>query len=104
MSQPLLVEAIEDLFIPVVVYNNKSEDAATLQAFQEPSWNNPVVRFLDKDGKDVIKRQSGVYSISGLAARMIASLKAANRKVPDFLKTVSYSWASDLSHATFAMS
>ena len=104
MSQPLLVEAIEDLFVPVVVYNNKSEDAATLQAFQEPSWNNPVVRFLDKDGKDIIKRQSGVYSISGLAARMIASLKAANRQVPEFLKTVSLSWASDSINATFAMS
>ena len=104
MSQPLLVEAIEDLFIPVVVYNNKSEDAATLKAFQEPSWNNPVVRFIDKDGKDIIKRQSGVYSISGLAARMIASLKAANRKVPEFLETVSHSWASDLHNATFAMS
>ena len=104
MSQPLLVEAIEDHFIPVVVYNNKPEDAATLKAFQEPSWNNPVVRFIDKDGKDVIKRQAGVYSASGLAKRMIASLKAANRDVPAFLKTVSRSWASNLHHATFAMS
>ena len=104
MSQPLLVEAIEDHFIPVVVYNNKPEDAATLKAFQEPSWNNPVVRFIDKDGKDVIKRQAGVYSASGLAKRMIASLKAANRDVPAFLKTVSRSWASNLQQATFAMS
>ena len=104
MSQPLLVEAIEDHFIPVVVYNNKPEDAATLKAFQEPSWNNPVVRFIDKDGKDVIKRQAGVYSASGLAKRMIASLKAANRDVPAFLKTVSRSWASNLHQATFAMS
>ena len=104
MSQPLLVEAIEDLFIPVVVYNNKSEDAAILKTFQEPSWNNPVVRFIDQDGKDIIQRKSGVYSISGLAARMIASLKAAKREVPEFLKTVSRSWARDLHHATFAMS
>ena len=104
MSQPLLVEAIEDHFIPVVVYNNKPEDSVTLKAFNEPSWNNPVVRFLDKDGKDIITRKSGVYSVSGLANRMIASLKAANRDVPAFLKTVSRSWASNLHRATFAMS
>lgn len=104
MSQPLLVEAIEDLFIPVVVYNNKPEDAATLKAFQEPSWNNPVVRFIDNNGKDIIQRKTGVYSISALAARMIASLKAAKREVPPFLKTVSRSWATDLHRATFAMS
>jgi len=104
LSQPSLVEAIEDLFIPVVVYNNKSEDAATLKAFGEPSWNNPVVRFIDKDGRDIIKRKAGIYSVSGLANRMIASLKAANRDIPAFLKTVSRSWASNLHHATFAMS
>ena len=104
MSQPSLVEAIEDLFIPVVVYNNKAEDAATLKAFGEPSWNNPVVRFIDKDGRDIIKRKAGIYSVSGLANRMIATLKAANRDVPEFLKTVSRSWASNLHPATFAMS
>ncbi len=99
-----MVEAIEDHFIPVVVYNNKSEDAALLKSFGEPSWNNPVVRFLNKDGKDVIPRKAGVWSISGLAARMTASLKAAKREVPDFLKTVSHSWQSKLRRATFAMS
>ena len=100
----MLVEAIEDHFVPVVVYNNQAQDAAILKSFQEPSWNNPVVRFLDKDGKDLIKRKGGVYSISALVTRMIASLKAANREVPAFLKTVSLSWAEDLSRATFAMS
>ena len=99
-----MVEAIEDHFIPVVVYNNKSEDAALLKAFKEPSWNNPVVRFIDKDGKDIIRRRTGVWTISGLAARMIASLKAAKREVPAFLETVSHSWQSELTHATFAMS
>ena len=99
-----MVEAIEDSFVPVVVYNNKSEDAATLKAFNEPSWNNPVVRFLNKDGKDLIPRKGGVYSISGLAARMIATLKAAKREVPKFLETVSLSWQDQLRHATFAMS
>jgi ribosomal protein S11 len=99
-----MVEAIEDSFIPVVVYNNKAEDAAILKAFGEPSWNNPIVRFLDQNGKDLIRRKAGVWSISGLAARMIASLKAANQKVPKFLETVSLSWQSKFRRATFAMS
>ena len=99
-----MVEAIEDSFIPVVVYNNKPEDAAILKSFGEPSWNNPVVRFLDKKGKDLIRRKGGIYSISGLAARMIATLKAANQDVPKFLETVSLSWQSKLRRATFAMS
>ena len=99
-----MVEAIEDNFIPVVVYNNKAEDAAILKAFGEPSWNNPVVRFLDQNGKDLIRRKAGVWSTSGLAARMIASLKAANQKVPKFLETVSLSWQKQLRRATFAMS
>ena len=89
-----MVEAIEDHFIPVVVYNNKSEDVTILKSFGEPSWNNPVVRFLDKDGKDLIRRKAGVWSISGLAKRMSATLKAANRKVPKFLETTSHSWQS----------
>ena len=99
-----MVEAIEDYFIPVVVYNNKSEDAAILKAFNEPSWNNPVVRFLDKDGNDLIGRKAGVWSTSGLSARMIATLKAANRKVPAFLETTMHSWQDKLRRATFAMS
>lgn len=99
-----MVEAIEDSFIPVVVYNNKSEDAAILKAFNEPSWNNPVVRFLDQNGKDVIPRKSGVWTVGGLAVRMKASLKASKQKVPKFLETVSLSWQDQLRRATFAMS
>ena len=105
MSHPLIVEAAESLFVPVIVHNNKQGiDATILKKFREPSWNNPVVRFIDKDGRDIIKRKAGIYSASGLASRMIASLKAANRDIPAFLKTVSRSWASNLHHAIFAMS
>ena len=47
-----MVEAIEDAFVPVVVFNNKGgKDAQLLKRFNEPSWNNPVVRFLDGSGK-----------------------------------------------------
>ena len=89
LSHPLLVEAIEDLFVPVLVYNNrKGTDAKILSWFQEPAWNNPVVRFLDASGKDVIDRRDGVWSTGGMAQRVIAALRSAGRKIPDYLQLV----------------
>lgn len=91
LSHPLLVEAIEDQFVPVLVYNNREAgdeggDAELLARFSEPSWNNPVVRFLDASGADLIPRKDGVWTADGLAARMIAALEAAKREVPAYLR------------------
>ena len=97
-----MVEAIEDLFVPVLIYNNKSSDAALLKKFGEPSWNNPVVRFLNSDAKDVIARQSGVYSVGPMATRMVAALKASKREVPAYLNDLVIS-NGKLQQATFAM-
>jgi len=56
LRHPLLVEAAESAFEPVLVYNNrKGWDADVLRSFNEPSWNNPVVRYLDSDGRDLVK-------------------------------------------------
>ena len=97
-----MVEAIEDLFVPVLVYNNKSSDAATLKRFGEPSWNNPVVRFLNSNEKDVIARKSGVYTVGPMATQMVAALKASKREVPEYLNDLVVS-NGDLESATFAM-
>ena len=98
-----MVEAIEDLFVPVLVYNNKSSDSALLKKFNEPSWNNPIVRFLNGSGSDLIPRKSGVWTIGPMAARMVATLKAANREVPSYLSNLAID-PSSLETATFAMS
>ena len=103
LSHPLLVEAIEDLFHPVLTYNNKESDAATMKRFGEPTWNNPVVRYLDGEAADVIPREDGVWSIGGTAARAIRALDAAGREVPDWLRLVAAESRTDLSTATFAM-
>lgn len=97
-----MVEAIEDLFVPVLIYNNKPSDAALLKKFNEPSWNNPIVRFLDSTGKDVIKRQNRVWDVSPMAARMVAALQAANQEVPRYLSDLAVD-RSKLENATFAM-
>ncbi|MBL8859881.1 MAG: thioredoxin family protein [Planctomycetes bacterium] len=87
LSNPLLVEAIETLFVPVVVHNNKGgADKVQLERFKEPSWNNPVVRYLDADGHDLIAREEGVWSSGAVAARMIAALEKARAAVPTWLR------------------
>ena len=98
-----MVEAIEDLFVPVLVYNNKTSDSALLKKFNEPSWNNPIVRFLNGSGSDLIPRKSGVWAEGPMAARMAATLKAAKRETPSYLSNLAID-RSGLETATFAMS
>ncbi len=106
LSQPLLVEAIEQEFIPVVVYNNRSsgQDHELLKRFNEPAWNYQVIRFLNGDGKDIVKRKDGVWSVDGVAARMIETLEKHKRPVPKYLRTIRsvYDRASH-DQAAFAM-
>jgi hypothetical protein len=75
----------------VAVYNNvKRKDAEVLSRFGERAWNNPVVRFLDVRGDDLITRKGGVYSLAGLLGRMTAALVAAGREVPGWLRLVDF--------------
>ena len=105
MSHPLLVEAIEDQFVPFLVYNNKGgEDAKFLKHFREPSWNNPIIRYLDNAEKDLIPRKDLVLSVGETAQRMAAALKQAKREVPAYLSAVAAGTkSSQLATATFSM-
>ena len=105
LSHPLIVEAIEELYTPVLVYNNKKgSDAAMLERFGEPSWNNPVIRYLDADADDLIPREDGVWTLAGTASRMVAALEEAGRPVPSYLRLLRDELrAGDLSTAVFAM-
>lgn len=86
LSHPLIVDAIENLFVPVAVYNNKGgEDARILKLYGEPSWNNPVVRIVDENRKDIVKRVGGNYSQLGVVQAMVHALQAKNRTVPAYL-------------------
>ncbi len=98
-----MVEAIEDQFVPVVIFNNKTEDEDLLKSFSEPAWNNPVVRFLDANGKDLIPRKDSIWEVTPLAERMYASLEAAGRKPPAYLQALALGWRYSLQRASFAM-
>ncbi len=103
LTHPLMVEAIEDNFHPLLVYNNRQgEDATILKKFGEPSWNNPVVRLLDAEQKDLIPRQDRVWTRGGISALMTQALKAAKRPVPKYLAMLAAE-ESSREKATFAM-
>jgi Thioredoxin-like len=104
LSNPLLVEAIESEFTPLLIHNNKGgADAATLKRFGEPAWNYQVVRFLDAEAADIIPRIDQVWDTGGIATRMIAALKKADRPVPAYLSLLASEYSAGLKQAVFAM-
>lgn len=106
MTHPLLVEAVEDEFIPVLVYNNRLTglDAELLKRFDEPSWNYQVIRFIDADQRDLIPRRDRVWDIGGVAVRMAAALEAVGRPVPYYLRALAIEHdTSNLKTAVFSM-
>lgn len=108
LSHPLIVEAIETEFTPLAVYNNISgDDKKTLDSFDEPSWNNPVVRIVTAEMEELTKRVNGDYSQKGLTAAMVAALRKSGHEIPAYLKLLDEELVSQtrrVDHATFAMS
>ena len=89
LSDPLIVEAIETLFVPLLIHNNSpGRDAEVLAAFDEPAWNYQVVRFLDATGNDIIERKDKVWATGPLAERMISTLEAVGAAVPEYLRVL----------------
>lgn len=87
LTHPLLVEAIETYFIPLAIHNNKGgQDAEVLKRYNEPSWNNPVVRIVDSNGADLVSRLSGNYSAAGLSGLMTTVLIKQKGKAPAYLQ------------------
>jgi len=89
LSHPLLVEAIERHFVPLLIHNNKGGyDAEILQRYREPAWNYQVVRFLDSQGKDIISRKDKIWNIASQSKRMIAALAQSKMEVPLYLQSI----------------
>lgn len=107
LSHPLILDAAETLFVPVVVYNNvKGDDERTLKSFRERSWNNPVVRIITPDRKALAQRVAGDYTVAGLASAMVEALEKERRNVPEYLRLLvdeTSSRKQGVQKATFAM-
>lgn len=107
LSHPLLVEAMETLFVPLAIFNNKGgKDKEVLEFYGEPTWNNPVVRIVGADKKNLIARVNGNYSAHGLADAMLRALDAVGTVAPAWLELLEDELAAEkkgTKTATFGM-
>jgi len=86
LSDPFIVEAIEDNYIPLAIHNNKKgKDAEILKQFNEPAWNNPVVRIVNTNGRDLVRRMANRWTPSDLLATVVEGIKKSNKEVPAYL-------------------
>ena len=105
LSHPLIVEAAESLFHPVVIRNNVGGyEKEVLERYDEPTWNNPVMRFVDSQGRDVLPRKDRQWNLGQVAGRMRAGLEAAKREVPAWMRLLASETASgEVDVARFSM-
>jgi hypothetical protein len=104
LRHPLIVEAIEDAFVPVAIYNNKGgADREVLESFGEPAWNNPVVRFVDAEREDLADRYATGWTVGGLATAMVAALDSAGRDVPGYLRSLARETTAARKTTVFSM-
>ncbi|MEZ4942908.1 MAG: VPGUxxT family thioredoxin-like (seleno)protein, type 2 [Saprospiraceae bacterium] len=107
LSHPLIVEAIESHFVPVCIYNNKGgKDAEALKKFNEPAWNNPVVRIVGKDHSAITPRISDFRSSAVLVSGMLQAMQARGLAAPAYLELLEeelLAREATLETATFSM-
>lgn len=90
LSHPTIVEIAETSFVPLSIYNNTEgdHDAAVRIAFDEPAWNNPVVRFVDHEHRDLVPPITSDWSLEALARGMASALEAAGEEIPPPLRAL----------------
>ena len=104
MSHPLIIEAIETHFIPLVIYNNKGgADAKILKKYKEPSWNNPVIRIVNSEGRDIVKRHSGSYKPSAIVSTIQNALLASNQITPNYINLLQQELSDNKEEAVLSM-
>ena len=107
LSDPLIVEAIETYFVPVCIFNNKGgKDAEALRTFNEPAWNNPVVRIVRSNYQDVVLRMPNFNSSLQLVNGMRRALDLTGTTAPRYLELLEEELSAreaGLQTATFSM-
>lgn len=86
LSDPRVVDAIEEEFVPVAIFNNvEGEDREVLKSFGEPTWNNPAVRVIRPDRRSLAPRMYGDYSVEATVETMTTALEKTDGGVPPYL-------------------
>lgn len=87
ITHPLMVEAIENEFIPLAIYNNRpGVDAEILAKYNEPSWNNPVAHFIDDSGKDIVPKLANNYQPLSMLDKMMEALSSSGKTIPVYIQ------------------
>jgi len=87
LSYPLFVEAIENEFIPLAIYNNVGgDDKKVLAMYNEQAWNNPVVRFIDNSGLDLVPKLENSINPFTLYEKIIEVILITKRFVPQYIE------------------
>ncbi|WP_242187040.1 VPGUxxT family thioredoxin-like (seleno)protein, type 2 [Sphingomonas sp. CARO-RG-8B-R24-01] len=87
LAHPLMVELIADRFVPVAIFNNyPGADAEILRRYNEPSWNNPVVRFLGSDGTELSPKLADRYDALGMHEKITSVLEMGGENVPGYFR------------------
>lgn len=89
LSHPLMVEAIENEFIPLAILNNRpGKDAEILKKYNEASWNNPVTHFVDANGIDLVPKLANNYHPLSIYRKMVEVIQKVRGKVPLYIETL----------------
>lgn len=85
LSHPLMVEFIENEFVPLAIFNNRpGKDKDVLDLYNERSWNNPVAHFVDVKGKDIIPKLANNYQPLSMYNKMVEVLNKLESPVPKY--------------------
>lgn len=85
LSHPLMVEFIENEFVPLAIFNNRpGKDNDILALYNEPSWNNPVAHFVDGLGSNIIPKLANNYHPLGMYNKLIQALEILGKPVPKY--------------------
>jgi len=103
LSQPLLMEAFEDEFVPCVVLDGDAGRDGLRQRFGATARSAPVLRFVTADGADLVARRDGVVQTAAVAASLVEALAAAKRPVPAYLGNLSAELNAKRAQALFTM-
>lgn len=85
LSHPLMVEFIENEFVPLAIYNNKpGVDQDILNLYNEPSWNNPVAHFVNEKGEDIIPKLNNNYHPLAMYNKLVETLTILGKPIPKY--------------------
>jgi len=109
LSHPLVVDTIEEHFVPLCILNNaEGVDAEVLARFGEAPWNHTALRVIDADGATLVARVEILRTTNMLCEWLLHTCDALERPVPHHLdlvrdETLTYDHPQWIALATFGL-